>query len=62
MELTIYEKTALKDALEKYMPILEIQIKELAKIKHSSGQDKKDMKREIEKRLQLLKEIKPKID
>ncbi|NTV24229.1 MAG: hypothetical protein HGA85_07740 [Nanoarchaeota archaeon] len=61
MELTKYEGEALKDALEKYIPVLEAQIKDLAKMRHSSSQDKKDIKREMEKKAQLLKDILKKI-
>jgi len=53
--LTEYEAEALKSALSKYREILEDQIKAVNKIKHSTN--KKEIKRNLTKKVNLLQDI-----
>ena len=54
MELTLYEKEALQEALKKYIAILEEQSKSLKKTKHSSSATKKEIQRSLAKKITLL--------
>jgi hypothetical protein len=65
METTItlneYEKEALLDSIAKQIQQLEDQSKDIMKMKHGSSDDKKEFKRTLTKRINLLQEILKKI-
>ena len=54
LTLTEYESEALSTALQKYIGIVEDQIKEIKKSKYAS---KKEIQRNLTKRVNLLKDI-----
>jgi len=55
--LNEYEVDTLKTTIERYTQILEDQIKDLKRSKYSSKDNKKDVIRNIEKKINLLKEV-----
>ncbi len=57
MELTKYETEALKEAIEKHIQVIEEQSKQIAKLKHAGADQKREMKRDIEKKVNLLKGV-----
>ncbi len=57
MELTQYEKEALGETLKKSIETLEDQVKALKKIKHSTAVTKKEIQRNLEKKINLLTRI-----
>ncbi|MBU0757291.1 MAG: hypothetical protein KKF44_04445 [Nanoarchaeota archaeon] len=57
MEFTKYELEALKETLEKVIPDLENQMKMINKVKHANSEHKKSIKRNIDKKVTLLKDV-----
>ena len=57
MELTQYEKEALEEALKKYVGILKDQVTASKKIKHSSSITKKEIQRNLGKKINLLASV-----
>jgi hypothetical protein len=55
--LTKYELDALITCIEKYSESLDRQKKDISSLKYSSSNDRKDLKREIEKRSELLASV-----
>jgi len=55
--LTTYEVEALKISLEQHMDILDEKMNNVDKIKHSATNRKKELKRKMQKRKNLLKDV-----
>lgn len=57
MELTQYEKEVLGETLKKSIETLQDQGKALKKIKHSTAASKKEIQRNLEKKINLLTSV-----